>query len=86
MEGVYVAGVGMTPFGRLLDTSIKAMTKQAVDAALADADGSASPFSYWLIRRSGDPNPASVTLADWIREQAAMEGQELRDSVSGRAS
>lgn len=54
--------------------------------ALADADGSASPFSYWLIRRSGDPNPASVTLADWIREQAAMEGQELRDSVSGRAS
>ena len=37
MEAVYVVGVGMTPFGRLLDTSIKDMTRQAVDAALADA-------------------------------------------------
>ena len=37
MEDVYVVGVGMTPFGRLLDTSIKEMTRQAVEAALADA-------------------------------------------------
>jgi acetyl-CoA acetyltransferase len=37
MEDVFVVGVGMTPFGRLLDTSIKDMTRQAVDAALADA-------------------------------------------------
>jgi acetyl-CoA acetyltransferase len=37
MEEVYVVGVGMTPFGRMLDTSIKDMTRQAVDAALADA-------------------------------------------------
>jgi acetyl-CoA acetyltransferase len=37
MQDVYVVGVGMTPFGRMLDTSIKDMTRQAVDAALADA-------------------------------------------------
>lgn len=37
MEDIYVVGVGMTPFGRLLDTSIKDMTRQAVEAALADA-------------------------------------------------
>jgi acetyl-CoA acetyltransferase len=37
METVYVVGVGMTPFGRLLDTSIREMTRRAVDAALADA-------------------------------------------------
>ena len=37
MEQVYVVGVGMTPFGRMLDTGIKDMTRQAVDAALADS-------------------------------------------------
>lgn len=37
MENVYVVGVGMTPFGKLADVSIKAMTHQAVGAALADA-------------------------------------------------
>jgi acetyl-CoA acetyltransferase len=37
MEDIYVVGVGMTPFGRMPDTDIKTMSKQAVDAALADA-------------------------------------------------
>ena len=37
MEEIYVVGVGMTPFGRLLDKDIKTMTKEAVSAALADA-------------------------------------------------
>ncbi len=37
MEDVYVVGVGMTPFGQLADVSIKDMTRQAVEAALADA-------------------------------------------------
>ena len=37
MEDVYVVGVGMTPFGRMLDKDIKAMTKEAVNAALVDA-------------------------------------------------
>ncbi len=37
MENVYVVGVGMTPFGRLAQLSIKDMTRQAVEAAAADA-------------------------------------------------
>jgi acetyl-CoA acyltransferase len=36
-ETIYVAGVGMTPFGRHLSLSIKDLTRQAVEAALADA-------------------------------------------------
>lgn len=34
---VYVAGVGMTPTGKFLDRSIKQLTADAVNAALADA-------------------------------------------------
>ncbi|MBB5465002.1 acetyl-CoA acetyltransferase [Paraburkholderia sp. CI2] len=34
---VYIAGVGMTPFGKHLDTSVKALTRAAVEGALADA-------------------------------------------------
>ena len=37
MEDIYVVGVGMTPFGRHLDKSIKTLTQEAVSAALADA-------------------------------------------------
>jgi acetyl-CoA acetyltransferase len=32
-----VAGVGMTPFGKHLDTGLKALGAEAVKAALADA-------------------------------------------------
>ena len=34
---VFIAGVGMTPFGRHPDLSVKDLTRQAVTAALADA-------------------------------------------------
>ena len=34
---VYIAGVGMTPFGKHLELSIKQLTRAAVEAALADA-------------------------------------------------
>jgi acetyl-CoA acetyltransferase len=37
VETVYVVGVGMTPFGKHLDVSIKALTQQAVTAAVEDA-------------------------------------------------
>jgi acetyl-CoA acetyltransferase len=36
-QDIFIVGVGMTQFGRLLGTSIKALTKLAVEAALADA-------------------------------------------------
>src|ERR1700758_1584108 len=34
---VYIAGVGMTPFGKHLDTSVKQLTRAAVEDALRDA-------------------------------------------------
>lgn len=37
MEDVYVVGVAMTPFGKFLDKSVKELTREAVDDALADA-------------------------------------------------
>lgn len=37
METIYVCGVGMTPFGRYPDKSIKQLTKEAVNSALQDA-------------------------------------------------
>jgi len=36
---VFVAGVGMTPFGKHMDTSVKQLTRQVVQEALADAQG-----------------------------------------------
>ena len=37
MDTVFIAGVGMTPFGRHLGLSVKDLTRQAVQAALQDA-------------------------------------------------
>jgi len=37
MTDIMVAGVSMTPFGRFLDKSVKALTREAVSAALNDA-------------------------------------------------
>ena len=38
-DGAFVAGVGMTQFGRHVDKSIKDLTRAAVEQALADAGG-----------------------------------------------
>lgn len=40
MEEVYLVGVSMTPFGKFLDKSVKDLTREAVDQALADAGAS----------------------------------------------
>jgi acetyl-CoA acetyltransferase len=37
MEAIYIVGVGMTPFGKLLERSVKDLTREAVSAALRDA-------------------------------------------------
>ena len=37
MDTVYVCGVGMTPFGRFPDKSVKDLTRESVTAAMADA-------------------------------------------------
>jgi len=42
VEGIYIVGVGMTPFGKLLDRSVKDLTREAVTAAI-----------FWLKTRAG---------------------------------
>mgnify|MGYP003602537016 CR=1 FL=1 len=37
MDDVYIVGAGMTPLGKHLDQSVKALTRRAVHAALSDA-------------------------------------------------
>jgi acetyl-CoA acetyltransferase len=37
MSRIFVVGVGMTPFGKFLDKSVKAFTREAVEAAMGDA-------------------------------------------------
>ncbi|MDB5582419.1 MAG: thiolase [Bradyrhizobium sp.] len=37
MSNVYIVGAGMTPLGKHLDKSVKALSAQSIDAALADA-------------------------------------------------
>lgn len=37
MEAIYVLGVGMTPFGKMLERSVKDLTREAVEGALRDA-------------------------------------------------
>ena len=41
MSEIYIAGVGMTPFGRHLESSYKDLTRQAVEQALSDAEQAA---------------------------------------------
>lgn len=37
MSDIYIVGIGMTPFGRMPEISLKTMTRRATEAALADA-------------------------------------------------
>ena len=49
MDEVYIVGAGMTPLGKHLDWSVKALTERAVKAALADAGCAQSDIeSAWF--------------------------------------
>jgi acetyl-CoA acetyltransferase len=62
LEPVYIVGVGMTPFGRHLSTSVRQLARSAVSAALEDA---------------GLP-PAAVEAAFFANAtQGHMEGQHM---------
>ncbi len=39
MTDLYIVGVGMTPFGKYMDRSVKDMTRESVTGAVADAGG-----------------------------------------------
>ena len=61
-KAIYIAGVGMTTFGIDLTRTVKDLTRQAVDAALADANCAASLIeAAWFANTS----------------QGALEGQHM---------
>ena len=62
MGNVYVIGVGMTPFGKLANLSVKDLTRLSVEAALKDAGG-----------QTGDLEGAFFANA----VQGHMEGQHI---------
>ncbi|SNT32618.1 Acetyl-CoA acetyltransferase [Tardiphaga sp. OK246] len=45
MSDIYIVGVGMTPFGKMPESSVKALTNQAVSQALTDANASRQDLS-----------------------------------------
>lgn len=59
-EQIYIVGVGMTAFGKMLDRSVKSLVVEAVNAALADAGADKSDIDLALFSNT---------------TQAIMEGQ-----------
>jgi acetyl-CoA acetyltransferase len=59
-DKLYIAGIGITPFAKQLDTSVKELVRQAVTSALADAGCEASQLQSAYFATAG---------------QAAIEGQ-----------
>ena len=64
-----VAGVGMTPFGKHMDTGLKALGAEAVKAALADAGiGQEDLQAAWV----GNAAAGLVTGQECIRGQVVL--------------
>jgi acetyl-CoA acetyltransferase len=78
MRDVYVAGHGMTTFGKHLDRSLGELTREAVSAALRDAgvDAAAIGYVYFANAAAG-----LITGQEMIRGQVALKGVELRDAT-----
>jgi acetyl-CoA acyltransferase len=62
MDDVYVIGVGMTPFGKLLNHSVRELTSQALKAALKDAGLETKDIQAAFFANAG---------------QSALEGQHM---------
>ncbi|GAA4409120.1 thiolase family protein [Quisquiliibacterium transsilvanicum] len=75
MDNVYVVGVGMTPFGRLIDTSIKEMTRQAVDEALSDAGIGADALQAAFF---GNASQGHMEGQQMIRGQVALRAMGIQ--------
>src|SRR5690554_1827892 len=74
MRNVVVAGVGMTPFGRFLDRSMKSLSEEAVAAALKDAGVSADDIEQVYF---GNAAAGVVTGQEMIRAQSSLRNTGL---------
>jgi acetyl-CoA acyltransferase len=69
MEGVIIAGAGMTQFGRRPGVGLRALAVEAAEAALADAGLAASEIGRIYF---GNAAGATVTRQDMVRGQVAF--------------
>lgn len=70
----YVAGVGMTHFGKYLDTGLKALGAEAVHAALADAGIQADDLeAAWV----GNAAAGLITGQECIRGEVVLRGMGI---------
>lgn len=74
MSAVYVLGVGMTPTGKFLDRSVKDLTREAVESALADAGiGKADVAAAFFANATQSPLEGQHMIAG----QVALGGMGL---------
>ncbi len=70
----YIAGIGMTPFGRYLERSLKGLAGEAVSLALADAGLEASALqAAWM----GNAAAGVVTGQEMIRGEVALRAMGI---------
>jgi len=75
-QNCYIAGVGMTPFGKYLDRSLKSLAAEAINGALSDAGLDKSALQAAWVGNVG---------AGVISGQVCVPGQViLRDMGIGR--
>src|ERR1700709_694215 len=65
-KDIYVAGVGMTQFGKQMDRTLRSLTEEAVSDALADAGTGPDAVEYAFF---------SNAVASLITGQACIPGQ-----------
>lgn len=74
MGEVRIAGVGMVPFGRVVDRSERAMVESVVELALKDAGITAADVERVF---AGNAAAGLVSGQEMIRGQVALQGTEL---------
>jgi acetyl-CoA acetyltransferase len=74
MRDVYVAGVGMTRFGKSLDSTVAGLASKAVGLALSDADLAPSRVGMVFF---GNAMSGLITGQEMIRAQAALRDTGL---------
>lgn len=55
MSDIYVVGVGMTRFGRMPDETVKSLTREAVDGAMADAGAAREDIAAAFFANTSQP-------------------------------
>jgi acetyl-CoA acetyltransferase len=70
-QHAYIAGIGITPFGRHLDRSLTSLAHEAVTAAMADADVEASQIEAAWVGTAAAP---IITGQVCIAGQAVLRG------------